>query len=874
MRHPGWCPMPSEPTSRALRAAPLLLLPFLGLSAGQLDPHLRRLKAEWLQSRSKVASRIVAGETFLAPGHGVRIQGEEVVASTTISLRDTSTLDRLGIRYTRVTPTVVTAEVPLSALEALEQAASITRVDLAQEEAPHNDINMAKIRVNVPYQGGYTGSNVLVGIVDSGIDLNHPAFRVGGVASGNSRVLALWDQNVSHVPFSVGTFASTKGRLWTNAEINAGQCTQVDTSGHGTHVAGSAAGYDAAFPTRNGGAKGANLLVAKYASNTADSLNAVVWMLEQAKAIGKPIVVNMSVGNKYGPHDGTDTNTKALDDLIAASNGMLIVVRSAGNSGDDGHHVRTTVGTAGTQVPLTVKTYTPSSGYRDANDFTFFYDASASVSMRIRDTSGATSAWFAPSASAHTGTLPDGTGYMIESSPQPEAYNPSLKCIYMTLGEQSSSGDTRNPRVGAWTFEFKTDSGSTTLDAWNYYPINVPGSTDKGVPTAFNTPTVDTTLGNAACGRNIISVAAYVSRKSWPSLAGNYSYKYEIQDAIATFSAIGPTRDARQKPDITGGGALVLSTRSAATTETPDNSDLPPEGSQHYVYNQGTSMSSPTVAGAVALLKERFPNWTYADVITYFKSNSQGTTVLTTPGTWNKNWGWGVIDLLNSGQAVSVAIAPSGTVQAQPGASVAFKATVTGATNKNVAWSVPFGGGSITPSTTAGDGVATATYTAPTAVGTYVVTATSVEDPARKASTSVVVVDTSAITVAVSPATKTLQPSGTFTFTATAQGAPSPGTFTWSASGGTINASTGAYTAPAAPGTYTVTALSSWGPSGTATVQVKTLDLNGDGAIDTLDVLQLTKRWNSKDAADLAKADLNGDGAIDDLDLNLLQNAL
>ena len=276
----------------------------------------------------------------------------------------------------------------------------------------------------------------------------------------------------------------------------------------------------------------------------------------------------------------------------------------------------------------------------------------------------------------------------------------------------------------------------------------------------------------------------------------------------------------------------------------------------------------------MALLKEAHPAWTYADVIDYFKTHSQGTTVHTTQGTWDKNWGWGVVDLTDSVSALRVSINPSGTVQMLPGATQAFTATVTNATNNAVNWTV--NGGSITPATTAGDGTATATFTAPATVGTCVVTATSVEDGTKTASTTVHVYDPAQVTVAVNPATVTLLPGGTQTFSATVNNAPNGGTLTWSVSsgGGTINASTGAYTAPATAGTYTVTATSSWGKSGTAIVTVKTLDLNGDGAVDVLDVLQLTKRWAGTEAADLAVADLNGDGAIGDADLSLLLNAI
>ena len=848
------------------------LLSLVFLSAGDLDPQLRMVKQQWSKNRTEVMARLVAGGSMLPETTQVSPDKQDVLVPATIALTSTETLDRLGITYNRITPSIVTAQVPLSALGALERASSIQRVAMAHRMELHNDLNMAKMHVSVPHTAGYTGTEVLVGIVDSGIDVKHPAFRVGGVAGGASRVKYLWDQTVEPaVPFTVGTFTSAVGRRWADTEITAGTCTEVDEDGHGTHVAGSFAGYDAAYPARNGSAKNANILFVKTSFMSTDILNGIKWLAEQANALGKPVVVNLSLGSNYGPHDGTDLDTKAVDDLVAASNGKLIVVRSGGNYADDGIHDSATVGTTGVSMPFTVGAYTQSNTREDSLRFSFYYSAADSVSVRVKDSTGVASAWMDPAGTGQQGTLPDGTGYYLEVADAAESYNPGLKNIFIYLGELTTDSDGKHIRPGtAWELEFKTASGDTRLDGWLY-------STASGaIDAAFTTPDPDMTLGNGACGNNIVTVAAYVSRHSWPTPGGSYWYgTYHADQDIARFSSIGPTRDNRQKPDVTGGGANVLSTRSSDAA-TPGESSLPVDGTQFYRYMQGTSMSSPTVAGAVALLKESHPTWTYADMINYFKTNSQGTTVHTTQGTWDKNWGWGVMDLTNGvAPSVSISASPAGPLQVNPSATVAFKATVANATNNTANWTVSAGGGSIAPTSTAGDGVAETTYTAPAAVGTYTVTATSAEDPTKTANTTVHVYNPAAVSVAVTPGTKTLLTGASFTFTAVATGAPSAGTFTWGAStgGGTIT-NAGVYQAPATAGTYTVTATSSWGPAGTATVQVKTLNLNGDLAVDTLDVLQLTKRWGSTVPADLTLADLDGDGAIGDADLTILLNAL
>ena len=226
-------------------------------------------------------------------------------------------------------------------------------------------------------------------------------------------------------------------------------------------------------------------------------------------------------------------------------------------------------------------------------------------------------------------------------------------------------------------------------------------------------------------------------------------------------------------------------------------------------------------------------------------------------GVWELQAAAGPVVLLDKPTA---SVLPSGTTT--------FTAAVTGfKTDNTVNWTVSAGGGSVSPASTA-SGTAT-TYTAPATVGLYTVTAASNESPSATASARVAVFDPAAVTVTVSPATKTVIAGTTFNFNATVANAPDS-TVTWSATGGTIT-SGGIYTAPATAGTYTVTATSTWtSASGTGTVTVKTRDLNGDGTVDQRDLLFLAKYYGTANAT----CDLNGDNTVDDQDLALLLGGL
>ncbi len=465
-------------------------------------------------------------------------------------------------------------------------------------------------------------------------------FKIAGLTANNTRILYIVDQTATHVPFTVGSFSSTLGRRWTEAEINSGSCTQVDTNGHGTHVAGSFAGFDDGYQARRGSASKANILFVKTNFASSSITEAIRYLYAQAQQIGKPIVINMSLGSKYGPHDGTDLDTKAIDDLIAGSGGNLMVVRSAGNYADDGHHDSATVSTSVVSMPITVPTYTVNPSDWDSIVVQFFYDATVDTSIRITNPSSGTTGWIAPSTSASSGTMSDGTGYYIENNSTPESYNTNIKQISVDLGEQSN-GDGKYIRSGNWNIELQTASGSSTIHGWIYY---------NNVNAAFSSADSDYTLGGGACGNNVIVVGAYVSRSPWVSAGGTYNYTGYVLNDIAPFSSRGPTRDGRQKPDITAPGSIILSTKSKDVSVT--DPFLPPDGTdptpKRYQFMQGTSMSSPLASGAIALMKEVNPTWTYSDVINYFKTNSQGTATYSGYNSWNNIWGWGVIDVTNA----------------------------------------------------------------------------------------------------------------------------------------------------------------------------------------------------------------------------------
>ncbi len=216
---------------------------------------------------------------------------------------------------------------------------------------------------------------------------------------------------------------------------------------------------------------------------------------------------------------------------------------------------------------------------------------------------------------------------------------------------------------------------------------------------------------------------------------------------------------------------------------------------------------------------------------------------------------------VTSAPAISVSVSPA-AVTVSPLGNQTFTATVTGGP-VGVTWSVEeAGAGSIT---------AGGVYTAPVALGTYHVRATSTTDPSKfgRATATVVSPITS---FSISPATATilLDPTpGTVVLT----GAVNTGAINWAVSGGSLSASTGTSVTftPSTIGTFTVTATASADASQfrTATINVKTRNLDGAGGVDVLDLAKLAADYGKTGATATLPADLNGDGVVDDADITI-----
>ena len=200
-------------------------------------------------------------------------------------------------------------------------------------------------------------------------------------------------------------------------------------------------------------------------------------------------------------------------------------------------------------------------------------------------------------------------------------------------------GTAANIAPGAWSLSF-TNAAATPVafDAWIERILFTNPVTNQPDPIPAwtgGTDSVSKTIGIPASAREAIAVGSYITKTSAGADAGG------SKGRISEFSAHGPTRDGRIKPDIAAPGQWLMSALSSADTN-PGTTDA----SGQYQLMQGTSMASPMVAGAVALILEKNPTLRQEQI----RLGLQATTrkdahTGTGSAVPNNTWGHGKLDI-------------------------------------------------------------------------------------------------------------------------------------------------------------------------------------------------------------------------------------
>lgn len=584
-------------------------------------------------------------------------------------------LQALGVTVRGRAGDIVSLAVPASALEDVADLDAIASLRAARSYRLQNDVSTSDAFVasrteNATFANA--GQNVIVATFDTGIDWTNPDFRN---ADGTTRILAIWDQTLSdaaHPPPNGFTF----GAFYSKADIDAallGGPTLLtqDGYGHGTHVAGSAAGNGR--QTGNGVSSGTFAGVAPAADlvavrvfdkdgvfcNACDLVSGIDFVDGFARAAGKPWVGNMSLGDDTGgAHDGTSPDELAIDAAVGPARPGTQMAVAAGNSGRSDRHFHWdgTLPAAGanTTTTFTLSSQPPRSGSENDHIWLdFWYHGSDSATFSIV-TPGAQTVSAAKGVDGGIACTTSGAVHVDASNANDPDDGDNE--VFVQIWDSSSCIPVVEPATGLWTIRVGTNAlgGATggSFDLWNAADA-LRASTGYVNLSVFSLAKSVSVPGTA---RNAITAGAFNGKVSWLNGAGTTTTVTGNVGDRASFSGIGPTRDGRIKPEVAAPGYYVGSTYAS---QSPASSSAFHERDGLHVDMAGTSMATPHVAGTAALLLSLHPGFDGAQVKAAIQRAARAD--LQTGGVPNNNFGWGKLRAL---EAAFEADAASGDIAA------------------------------------------------------------------------------------------------------------------------------------------------------------------------------------------------------------------
>lgn len=462
------------------------------------------------------------------------------------------------------------------------------------------------------------GQGVLVGLVDTGIDFQNQVFRN---SDGSSRILRIWDQTIEGDPpegFIYGT-------EYTKEQINealasdntSSQLPHRDTNGHGTFMAGIAAGNEVQSEDFEGAAPYAEIVMVKlkpakqylrnfyYIPEKADAyqendiMAGVAYLIQLAQTLKRPMAICLGLGTNSGDHSGGGVLSRYLDNASLTRNITLTV--SAGNEVNARHHYygEVTMDNAVDRVEINVEEQVP--GFH----LELWAKAPELYSVRVISPSGER----VPSIRGSREGA-DQYRFVFENTVLTIDY----RIVGETTGDQLIYMSFRGPTRGIWTIEVSND-----YQVNGHYHMWLPITGLISGDVTFIRSNPDTTITEPGNAGPPMTVAGYNSAVG----------------SIYVNSSRGYTADGRVKPDFAAPGVEVLG----------------PAPGGRFVRRTGSSVAAAIATGASALFLEwavgrgNQPQITTAQVQNELIRGANRVSGREYP---NREWGYGTLNLYQS----------------------------------------------------------------------------------------------------------------------------------------------------------------------------------------------------------------------------------
>ena len=487
-------------------------------------------------------------------------------------------LGELGVRTEYLIAGYAILTVPENLVEQVALLEEIEYVEKPKRyfytiSAPSEYSCLPRVTLQEPF---LTGRSVLIAVLDSGIEFRRADFRK---ANGDTRIRFLWDQTLEP-----GDAGNPPEGFFQGVEFDQETLNQIlrepayggqysflpgrDVTGHGTAVAGIAAGNSAEGGFYKGVAEEAELLIVKLGNpseagfpRTTEIMRGITYALRKAIELEMPLVINLNFGNSYGAHDGSPLIERFLDN--AAEIGRTVICVGSGNEGSSRGHIAGNV-EEDTSVELAV------GEYETTLNIQLWKHYSDRYRIRLRSPGGREQELpETVEAGKYTMQMEQTQILVYLGEPTPYAVAQEIYLDMIPIGRPYINS-------GIWTIFIEPISVVT-----GQYYLYLPSSAIRNESTGFYKAAPQVTLTVPSTAAKVITVGAYDS----------------TYDTYADFSGrgyvdpertIGVVMAGLTKPDLAAPGVGILA----------------PDVYGGYTPFTGTSFATPIVSGSAALLME------------------------------------------------------------------------------------------------------------------------------------------------------------------------------------------------------------------------------------------------------------------------------